>query len=41
LTQRDFHRAAARREGAEKKARAEALRREYQRDDVHDKIHRK
>jgi hypothetical protein len=41
LTKRGSQRGPARKERAQRKARAEALRREYQRLDMHDKIHRK
>jgi hypothetical protein len=40
FTRRGSHRRAARLERAQKKARAEALRREYQREDMDSKIHR-
>ena len=41
LAKRESQKGLARIEGGQKKTRAEALRREYQRDDMHDKIHRK
>ena len=41
LTKHRSHSGSERKERAQRKARAEALRREYQRDDMHDKIHRK